>query len=210
MTSYGNICREMIYDDDFMVFVNPAPWNKVYRREIVEDLRFLPFRGFNDTMFLACCFTRINKIAFVSDVLYHYYLRGTSQIHNINIEDVNNLKKYLLEVKQFYIDSDKYNEMTYILDLMAFIHLGVSVMYRISYDKTVKTKEVVEETIKYLDQNFSTWRKSPFLKFSYCIRRGIKHIGLWGISKLYKWNLPMIYIRLYRFVVDKMKIDIKW
>ena len=72
------------------------------------------------------------------------------------------------------------------------------------------SKESQEETIKYLDDNFSTWRKSPYLKFGYCAKKGIKNIGLWGISKLYKWNMPMVYIRLYRFAIDKLKIDIKW
>ena len=42
------------------------------------------------------------------------------------------------------------------------------------------------------------------------VKKGFKHIGLWGISKLYKWNMPMVYIRTYRFLIDKLKIDIKW
>ena len=176
MTSYGYTCKKIEPKDNFMVFINPAPWNKIYKREKVKDLKFLPFRGFNDTMFLASSFINIEKIAFVPDVLYHYYLRSVSQIHNINIKDVNNLKKYLLEVKEYYIKSEKYDEMKYILDLMAFVHLGISVMYRASYDKDIKIRELLQETIKYLDENFSTWRKSPFLKFNYCVKRGIKHI----------------------------------
>ena len=83
-------------------------------------------------------------------------------------------------------------------------------MYTASYAKNTEIKNLLNETIDYLDDNFSTWRKSPFLKFSYSIKRGIKHIGLWGISILYKFNMPMVYIRVYRFVVDKLKIDIKW
>ena len=100
--------------------------------------------------------------------------------------------------------------MKYILDLMAFIHLGTSVMYRASYDKSINTRKMIKETIKYLDDNFSTWRKSPYLKLGYSLKKGFTHTGLWGISKLYKWNMPMVYIRLYRFMVDKLKIDIKW
>lgn len=210
MIHYGYTCKEINPKDDFMVFINPAPWNKVYKREKIKDLRFLPFRGFNDSMFLASCFTKIEKIAFVPEVLYHYYLRYDSQIHTVNKQDVENLKKYLLEVKKLYIETGKIEEMKYILDLMAFIHLGVSVMYRASYDPEIDIKKMIKETINYLDENFSSWRKSPFLKFSYCFKRGIKHIGLWGISKLYKWHMPMVYIRMYRFVVDTLKIDIKW
>lgn len=210
MTSHGNVTKMVDPKDDFVLFINPAPWNKVYKREIIKDFEFLPFRGFNDTLFLISTYTRVKKIAFVPDVLYHYFLRYDSQIHTVNMQDVNNLKKYLLEVKELYKKEDKLEEMKYILDMMAFIHLGISVMYRLSYDKTVNIKKEIKESIKYLDKEFSTWRKSPFLKFNYCIKRGIKHIGLWGISKLYKWNMPMVFIHVYKFVVDVLKIDIKF
>ena len=210
MKKFGRTTKQINNKDDFMVFINPAPWNKVYKREIVKDIRFLPFRGFNDAMFLAESFTRVKKVAFVPDVLYHYYLRNDSQIHSVNEQDVKNLKKYLLEVKEFYKKSDKYEEMKYILDLLAFLHLGVSVMYRASYDEKINIKKMIKETIKYLDKNFSTWRKSPFLTFKYSVKKGYKHIGLWGVSLLYKWNMPMVYIRTYRFLVDKLKIDIKF
>ena len=210
MTKFGYSCKKIDPKDDFVVFINPAPWNKIYRREKIKDLRFLSFRGFNDTMFLMEAYTKIDKIVFVPDVLYHYYLRYDSQIHSINQKDVDNLKKYLLEVKAFYKETGKYEKMKYILDLMAFIHLGVSVMYRASYDKSIDIKKMLKETIKYLDDNFSTWRKNPFLKFTYSIKKGFKHFGLWGISLLYKWHMEMVYIRLYRFVIDKLNIDIKW
>lgn len=210
MIGYGYTCKTVDPKDDFIVFINPAPWNKVYKREKIQNLKFLPFRGFNDTMFLTEAFLQIDKIVFVPEVLYHYYLRNNSQIHTINKEDVNNLKKYLLEVKSFYKQSGKYEEMKYILDLMAFIHLGISVMYRASYDKNINMKEMMKETIKYLDDNFSTWRKSPFLKLGYSLRKGFKHFGLWGISIMYKMKMNLLFIKIYRFIVDKLKIDIKF
>ena len=210
MTNFGNSVKNVNPEDDYLLFINPAPWNKVYKREKIKDLRFLPFRGFNDTMFLASCYTKMNKIAFVPDVLYHYYLRYDSQIHTVNKQDVDNLKKYLLEVKDLYIKSNKYEEMKYILDTFAFLHLGTSVMYRVSYDKTVDMKIMLKETIKYLDDNFGNWRKLPFLKLGYSIKKGFKHIALWGVSLFYKWNMPNVYIKVYRFLVDKLKIDIKF
>lgn len=210
MIRYGNAVKEIKANDDFILYINPAPWNKIYKREIVKEFEFLPFRGFNDTLFLISSYTKVKKIAFVPDILYHYYLRYDSQIHTVNIKDVDNFKKYLIQVKELYAKKEKLEEMKYILDMMAFIHLGISVMYRLSYDKTVNIKKEIKETIKYLDKEFPTWINSPFLKFSYCTKRGIKHVGLWGISKLYKWNMPMVFINIYKFVIDKLKIDIKF
>lgn len=210
MTSYGCTTKDIKEDDDFTIFINPAPWNKIYKRDKVKELRFLNFRGFNDMIFLASSYTKIKKISFVPDVLYHYYLRYESQIHNVNKKDVENFKKYLLDLKQLYIEKNKYETMKYILDTMVFIHLGISVMYRVSYDKSVDMKKMMKDTIQYLDENFTNWRKSPFLRFKYSRKKGIKHIGLWGISKLYKWKMPMVYIRIYKFIIEKFKIDIKW
>lgn len=210
MTGYGNIVKEIDSKDDFMVFINPAPWNKIYKRDKIKEIRFLPFRGFNDAMFLASSFIKIDKIAFVQDVLYHYYLRYDSQIHTVNEKDVNNLKKYLLNVKELYVEEQKYDEMGAILEMMAFLHLAVSVMYRASYDPNINMKKMTKETIKYLDINFSNWRKNKFLTLRYSLKKGVKHIGLWGVSLLYKMNIPMVYINVYRFIVDKLKIDIKF
>ncbi len=210
MTNFGNSVKEINNEDDFMLFINPAPWNKIYKLEKVKDLRFLNFRGFNDMIFLTSSYTKIKKVAFVPDILYHYFLRYDSQIHNVNKQDVENFKKYLLELKKLYIKENKYEEMKYILDLMAFIHLGTSVMYRASYDKSINIKQMMKETINYLDENFSTWKKSPYLKLGYSLKKGFTHVGLWGISKLYKWHMPMVYINVYRFMIDKLKIDIKW
>ncbi|MBQ2938164.1 MAG: glycosyltransferase [Clostridia bacterium] len=210
MTNFGNAVKQIDYKDDFVLFINPAPWNKIYKLEKIKNLRFLNFRGFNDMIFLASSYTKIEKIAFVPEVLYHYFLRYDSQIHSVNNKDVENFKKYLLELKQLYISENKYEDMKYILDMLAFVHLGISVMYRASYDKNIDIKRLMRETIEYLDNNFTTWRKSPFLKFKYSIRRGVKHTGLWGISIMYKMNLYNLFIKIYRFLIDKLKIDIKF
>ena len=210
MTNFGAVTRQVNPNDDFVLFINPAPWNKIYKREKIQEFSFLPLRGFNDTLFFISSLTKIKTITFVPEVLYHYYLRYDSQIHTINKKDVENLKKYLLEVKELYIQKGQYEQMQNILDMMALVHLGISVMYRLSYDKQVNMKKEMKDTFSYLDKEFPTWRTSPFLKWNYVRKRGIKHIGLWGIAKLYKWHIPMVFLHVYRFVVDVLKIDIKF
>lgn len=210
MIGFGNAVKEVNALDDFCVFINPAPWNKIYKREKVKDLRFKNFRGFNDMIFLASSYSKVEKIAFVPDVLYHYFLRYDSQIHSVNEQDVNNFKKYLLELKDLYIQEGKYENMQDIISFLVFLHLGMSVMYRASYDKSIKMGSMLKDTVRYMDENFKSWRKNKFLRFGYSFRHGVKRIALWGIWWLYKHNMGMVYINIYRFVIDKLKIDIKW
>lgn len=205
-----NIVKNINHKDDFCAFINPAPWNKLYKREKVKQLRFLNLRCFSDMMFLASSFTKLEKIVIIPQILYHYNLRYDSQIHTINQEDIDNFKKYILEVKKLYIEENKYQEMKNILELMIFIHLAISIMYRASYNKEINFKQERKETKEYLNEYFPRLQKNPFLKFSYCIKRGIKHIAIWLVAKMYQLNLEGIFFCLYRFMIDVLKIDIKW
>ena len=211
MTQYGTMNKEVDFNDDFIVYANPSLWNKIYKLERVKDLEFLPFRGCNDTLFLIHSYMYgVKKLTFIPDVLYHYSLRSSSQIHNMNSQDIENLKKYLLLTKQNAINEGIYEEFKYCLDEMAFLHLGISWMYMVSYNKSVNMRKMMKEVTTYLDENFSTWRKSKFFKISHCFPKGIKFIAIWGVHLLYKLRLPTIYVWSYRFLVDKLHMDIKW
>ena len=47
-------------------------------------------------------------------------------------------------------------------------------------------------------------------KLGYSCKKGFKHIALWGVALFYKLGIPGIYIKVYRFLVDKLKIDINY
>lgn len=211
MTQYGTMNKDVDFDDDFIVYANPSLWNKIYKLEKVKDLEFLPFRGCNDTLFLIHSYmSGVKKLTFIPDVLYHYYLRSSSQIHNMNSQDIENLKKYLLVTKENAIKLGVYDEFRYCLDVMAFLHLGISWMYMVSYNKNVNMTKMTRDVTKYLDNNFPTWRKSKFFKISHCFPKGFKYIAIWGVHLLYKMRIPTIYVWAYRFLVDILHIDIKW
>lgn len=191
-------------------FINPAPWNKIYRRSKIMDLKFLPLRGFSDMCFLISSILRVDKIVIVPEVLYHYYIRSDSQIHSIERKDVENVKKALLNVKELYDQDPNGNSYRELMDFMVFIHIGISIMYRVSYSNSIPIKEATNDVILFLDTYFNTWRHSKFLKFHFVKNKGLKYIGLWFISLLYSHGLALVFIKSYRFVHDKLKIDIKW
>lgn len=211
MTQYGTMNKEVDFNDDFIVYANPSLWNKIYRRELVKDLEFLPFRGCNDTLFLIHAYMGgVKKLTFIPDVLYHYYLRSSSQIHNMNTKDIENLKKYFLVTKQDAKDLGIAEEFESDLEAMVFLHLAISWTYMVSYDKDADMKAIKKDIIKYMDENFSGWRKNKFFKLSHCLPKGFKFFCIWGVHLLYRMGLPGIYIWTNRFLVDKLRIEVKW
>ena len=149
-------------------------------------------------------------MTFIPDVLYHYYLRSSSQIHNMNAADLENLKKYLLVTKE---NSKKFGieeEFKADLEAMAFLHLAISWAFMVSYNKEVNMKEIQRDIIKFLDENFSGWRKNKFYKLSHCFPKGLKFICIWGVHLFYRIGLPGVYIKVNRFLLDVMKLEVKW
>ena len=211
MTQYGTMNKEVDFNDDFIVYANPSLWNKIYRREIVKDLEFLPFRGCNDTLFLIHSYmSGVKKLTFIPDVLYHYYLRSSSQIHSLNTKDIENLKKYFLVTKENAQKLGIYDEFKEVLDVMVFLHLGISWIYMVSYDKEANMKEILKDAVKYMDENFPTSRKSKYFKMSHCFPKHFKFIAIWGVHLFYRLKLPIVYVWVNRFLTDVVKLEVKW
>ena len=211
MTQYGTMNKDVSWDEDFIVYANPSLWNKVYRREKVQHLEFLPFRGCNDTLFLISAYMDgIKKLTFIPDVLYHYYLRSSSQIHNLKVKDIENLKKYFLVVKKHAEDIGKLDEYKNVLSTWIFLHLAISWVYMVSYDPEANMKELIKEVIKYMDDNFPEWRSNKFFGMGHCFSKGFKFILIWGVHLFYKLGLARVYVWVNRTLVDKLKVEVKW
>ena len=211
MTQYGTMNKDVDWDDDFIVYANPSLWNKIYRRELVKDSEFLPFRGCNDTLFLIKSYMDgAKRLTFIPDVLYHYYLRSSSQIHSLNLKDIANLEKYLLVMKDYLNKIGKFDEYIDTYSNMAFVHLAISWAFMLSYDKSVKMTKELKNITKYLNENFPKWRNSKLYSIKHCFPKGPKYILIWGVHLVYKLNIPIVYIWLNRFVRDVIKKEVKW
>lgn len=211
MTQHGTMSKDVNWNEDFIVYANPSLWNKIYRREKVQHLEFLPFRGCNDTLFLISAYMDgVKKLTFIPDVLYHYYLRSSSQIHNLKRKDIDNLMKYMLVIKEHAVEIGKYEEYKDCLSAWAFLHIAISWVYMVSYDKDAKLGDVLRDVIKYLNENFPDWKKNKFFKLSYCIKGGFKSILIWGVHLFYRMGLPRVYVWVNRFLIDVLKVEVKW
>lgn len=52
--------------------VNHQVWDKLYRRELIEDIPFIYGRQSQDVLFSCHVFGKCNKIAFIDNILYHW------------------------------------------------------------------------------------------------------------------------------------------
>lgn len=72
--SKQKVLYELICDEK----VNSFAWNKLYRRELFQDLRYPKGRTFEDTLFTYKIFERVTRVVHVDHAFYHYLRREDS------------------------------------------------------------------------------------------------------------------------------------
>ncbi len=213
--------REMCKSEDKVIDIeknpggllelNGAPWNKIYKAELLKkqaDLEHPP-RILDDMMFLLLIYINAKKVVFVNKSLVFYMVRQGSIITTIKKEQVESTYRAMVEVRKVYEESKNRVNMLKILDAMAFLHLGVSLMFRLSYDKNCNLKVAIKDNNEFLDDYFPTWRSSKFIKLGYVIKNK-SNFKLWIVKIIYRLHLFRAFLVVYRFMIDKLKIDIKW
>ena len=172
MTQFADKVIDMDKNPEDILSINTALWNKLYKAEVLKNMHNLPNppRIFDDMMFLLMAYLNTKKISFISDSLYYYMVRSDSIMATIKKEQLESTEKAMLDVRKIYENEANGKKLLPVLDAMAFLHFGISLMFRISADKTSNFKEELKKNKEYIDANFPSWRKSKYLKLSYCIK----------------------------------------
>ena len=193
-----------------MLELNGAPWNKIYRAELLKkmhDMVNVP-RVLDDMMFLQLIYINADKIVFIPDSLVFYMVRKDSIINTVKKDAIKPTYESMKEVRDLY-----YNERPELIDYIdscAFLHLGVSLMYRMSEDKTLDFKSALKENKIFLNTNFPRWKKSKYIKLSYVITHKGANFKLWIVKIFYNLGLFRLFISVYKFMIKKFGVDIKW
>ncbi len=192
-----------------LLFINPGPCNKMHRREIFKDARFPKIPVVDDLMLTLKYIPNIKVISFVKEPLYIYKVRRESGVNTVAYSTYEKMKEMFVEIKNKYLSLQLDKKYIEYIDKMAYIHVGVSMLYRMCFIKNINIGNEISKTIEYLDNNFSTWRNL----------KKVRGISLVSYSKvlifklvifLYKFGLAKLFIKTYLFLILKLKIDIKW
>ena len=127
-------------------------------------------------------------------------------ISNIKKDNLPGVYRAMREVRRVY-EKNNPNLLTY-LDGEAFLHLGISLMHRLSEDPDFD--RILKNNTAYLDREFPLWRDNPYIRLSYVIRNNGSNLKVWMIRLLYRLGLFPLFLKCYRFMIDRLKTDVKW
>lgn len=200
-------------DPGRLVEINPAAWNKCYRRDLLLRMHRLdnpPLILEDVTLTQLAYISCDGKLAFTGTAPYYYMVRKGSMINTVTPEQVESVKRALLEVKGHFQADNASLELQQELDAIAFLHLGVSMSFRLSSVKGLDLGNAITQTTCYLDSNFSSWRNNPYIGLGYASKHKGAYTKLYLSNIVYKAHLMRPFLAAYRFYIAHAGKDIKW
>ena len=203
----------VLEDPGRLIELNGAPWNKAFRASLLKNMRNLdePPTVLDDLVFHLLVYLDCKgTVAFSPKPLINYMVREGSIINTVRSEQVESIYAAFTVVEAYYREAHASTRLLDALSSIAFLHLGVSLLFRLSYDPSANLGAYINHCTAFLDQHFPTWSHSPYTGLSYALGQRGAFLKLWVARTFCQLHLIRPFLAAYRFVVDKLHIDIKW
>lgn len=191
IADYGSRVREYACKEDMFIDPMLAPWNKLYRRTLLQesDVRFPEGYIYEDTAFCLKAISLVQSFAFVPEKFVVHYFRGGSTMNVNKSKRVANIFPVLKDVITFYQKHDLFEKYYPELEYEIVKILLCSSMIRISEipDKKLR-RQYCKDTWAMIRECFPKYKKNAYLK-----HKGMKNLYMKCVCG---WNITL-FCRLF-------------
>lgn len=151
---------------EMLAFVRVVAWNKLIKREIIEENKFKFPKGlrYEDVEFTYKLIPHLNKVSYIDKCFIHYTQRENS-IVNVQNARTAEIFTILDDVISYYKENEFYKEYEDELEYNYARYLLCSSLKRICkiHDKETRTR-LINETWDSLNSKFPNWKQNKILK----------------------------------------------
>ncbi|MCQ2752179.1 MAG: glycosyltransferase [Coriobacteriales bacterium] len=203
---------ELLSQPERLLELNGAPWNKLFKASIIKKLPQIKHkpRFAEDLIMHLLTYPKTKKIAFCNKALVNYMIRSNSAVSTLRKKDITECYAAMKETKKIYQSQQVNTDLNYVFDASAFLHLGISLMYRISYNPKINLNKAIKENKEFLNKNFPSWNSDKIINRQNAMhyKSALEKIYLARI--FYNAHLLKPTLTAYRQMIEKLNIDIKW
>lgn len=152
---------------ELLLSINKSPWNKIYRKSILENIKFPTDLKYEDTEFL-CKALYNSKNGYVDEYLNYYVIHTNSETTTMD-KRVFDILYIIDNIRKFYENSNDYIK-EYIDKMTLQILTTYTIQQRYQKDKKL-AKEFINKAFNYMEKNISNFKRNSYFK-----DRGIKGI----------------------------------
>ena len=158
----------------------PAVWNKIYKKNLLEDIEFTKGVWFEDMEFMLKLLPKVNSIGVVKEALYNYVQRDGSITYTFN-EKLYDIIYNMDRVLDYYKINKIYNEYYSELEFLYIRYLFATFIKRLAKIKDYKKYMAgVNFAMDKVKENFPNYKVNKYLN-----QVGIKGIYLKHFNKFF-------------------------
>lgn len=187
--------------NDIIPFINTAPWNKLWKKDVIDGLRYSSFRVGEEVAFNFFAYIRCERVCFLDEVLIHYRVRNNSVIA---ATDENSIWMLADELAKLHKNVDSLHKDAF--EMVSFIHVGLSMALRAALNPNICLRIHIKKTAAYFSQRYNWLKSNRVCTFFNLSKRGLKGLAIWGCLLLYRLNM----FALPLFIYKKMNLKIKF
>ena len=195
---------------DILPRVNSSVWNKLFRAALLRRAIPLeqPPRIAEDAVFICSFYPYLRKIAFLTDLLYRYRVRGDSALSRIPLEDCDRIRENMLRIREYVLRCEDSREMRELMDGVIFVHIGCSlVVFQINAGEPIG--KTVASARKWLDQYAPGYKKAG-RSFGWNRKHGNIQLRILILRSIFRARLMGPALLVYRFITRTFGVEIKW
>lgn len=142
--------------------VTPSACNKIFKKEIIGDIRFLSKLWYEDFNFTTKILFNTNKISTISEGMYHCNCGHISTMSNNN--SIKNLDMITImeDIINYIKENNKYDKN--IVSYLIFNHILITTINRVAVQKNKDKKDVLKKLLNYCYANIKDYNKQNFYK----------------------------------------------
>lgn len=167
---------------NLLLDVELAPWNKLYKKELIKEIAFPENLKYEDTIFVLKAMARSKKIGMVDEKLNYYLVRSKSEttVMNKKVYDILKVSKMMIDELKSH---DYYNDVKDYVEAMTIRNLfRYTLQQRYQKDKKL-ANGFIDDAFKFLNEEFPNWKQNKIWKKRNILKRMVEQSKL--LTKLY-------------------------
>lgn len=167
---------------NLLLDVELAPWNKLYKKELLEGVTFPENLKYEDTIFVLKAMARSKKIGIVNEKLNYYLVRNKSEttVMDKKVYDILKITNMMVEELKSY---DYYENIKEYVEAMTIRNLFRYTLQQKYQNNKVIRNDFINKSFDYLNSEFPNWKNNKIWKQRNLIKRFIE--GNKILTKIY-------------------------
>lgn len=138
-------------------------WNKVYKKEVLEDISFKPNVWYEDNLYLYQVYTKVKKVGAVHEAL-HYYVQNEGSITYTYNDKLYNVIENMDEIIRYYKTNGYYETYKEELEYSYVRYLFATFVKRLAKSKDKdKFSDGVNYVIKKVKDAYPNYKKNSYI-----------------------------------------------